>query len=51
MKNGAGNKIYPWRFHFNREMPWEKEGFENWYRGLSEQAKIQYSVDETDLCR
>lgn len=50
MKNGAGDKIYPWRFHFNRAMPWEKEGFENWYRGLSEQAKIQYNVDETDLC-
>lgn len=49
MKNNEGEKIYPWRFHFNRAMPWEKEGFENWYKGLSEQTKIQYNVDETDL--
>lgn len=32
MKNNEGEKIYPWRFHFNRAMPWEKEGFEIWYK-------------------
>lgn len=50
MKNNNGENIYPWRFHFNRAMPWEKEGFIKWYRGLSDQNKFQYSVDETDLC-
>lgn len=50
MKNNNGENIYPWRFHFNRAMPWEKEGFMNWYRGLSDQKKFQYGVDETDIC-
>ena len=50
MKNKNGESIYPWRFHFNRAMPWEKEGFIKWYRGLSDQNKFKYSVDETDLC-
>ena len=50
MKNNNGENIYPWRFHFNRAMPWEKEGFIKWYRGLSDQKKFQYGVDETDIC-
>lgn len=49
MKNNEGENIYPWRFHFNRAMPWEKEGFEIWYKGLTEQAKIQFNVDDTDI--
>lgn len=50
MKNNNGENIYPWRFHFNRAMPWGKEGFIKWYRGLSDQQKFQYGVDETDIC-
>ena len=50
MKNNNGENIYPWRFHFNRAMPWGKTGFIKWYRGLSDQKKFQYGVDETDIC-
>lgn len=49
MKNRQGENVYPWRFHFNRAMPWEKDGFENWYLRLSSEERSYYHVDEDDL--
>lgn len=30
----TGENAYPWRYHFDRAMPWENVGFDNWYNGL-----------------
>ena len=24
--------VYPWRYHFDRGMPWEKHGYEKWLK-------------------
>ena len=31
----TGESVYPWRYSFKRGMPWEEEGYENWYNALS----------------
>lgn len=38
----TGEPHYPWRYHFRRAMPWEKDGFEDWYAGLDEEAKAKF---------
>lgn len=36
MKNKfTGEPAYPWRYHFDRGMPWENIGFEKWYESLN----------------
>lgn len=35
----SGEKHYPWRYHFDRTMPWENFGFDNWYNKLDEEMK------------
>ena len=35
----SGEAHYPWRYHFQRAMPWENVGFDNWYAGLDEAQK------------
>lgn len=30
----TGEPAYPWRNHFNRAMPWEDSGFDEWYEAL-----------------
>ena len=40
MKNKiTGEKVYPWRYHFDRAMPWEGIGFDEWYNSLDEDYK------------
>lgn len=29
---GNGEPVYPWRYHFKRNMPWEKMGYEEWVK-------------------
>ncbi len=36
----TGEPHYPWRYHFDRSMPWNNYGFDNWYDGLDEEIKI-----------
>ena len=31
----TGEPVYPWRFHFDRAMPWENVGYEKWYNSLN----------------
>lgn len=38
----SGTANYPWRYRFNRMMPWSEEGFKKWYSGLSEVEKEHY---------
>lgn len=38
----TGETNYPWRYRFNRMMPWSKDGFEKWYNELSETEKLHY---------
>ena len=35
----SGEIHYPWRYHFDRAMPWQGFGFDNWYRTLDEDYK------------
>ena len=35
----TGEKVYPWRYHFDRAMPWEGIGFDEWYNSLDEDYK------------
>ena len=35
----TGKKAYPWRYHFNRGMPWEELGYEAWYASLGIEKK------------
>lgn len=28
----TGEPVYPWKYHFERNMPWEGIGFEEWNR-------------------
>lgn len=30
----TGENVYPWRYHFDRAMPWEGIGYEKWYESL-----------------
>ncbi len=30
----TGEDVYPWRYHFDRAMPWENIGYEEWYNSL-----------------
>lgn len=41
----TGEQVYPWRYTFDRGMPWENVGFDNWYRKLTEKEKIYYFSD------
>lgn len=35
----TGESYYPWRYHFDRAMPWRNYGFDNWYKNLDEEMK------------
>lgn len=35
----SGEEHYPWRYHFDRTMPWQGYGFDNWYNSLDEETK------------
>lgn len=34
-----GQVHYPWRYHFDRNMPWEGYGFDKWYSTLNDESK------------
>lgn len=40
----TGESVYPWRYHFNRSMPWECIGFERWYASLDMDEKVAYGL-------
>lgn len=31
----TGEKVYPWRYHFNKYMPWEDSDYNTWYKSLN----------------
>lgn len=35
----TGESYYPWRYHFERNMPWKNYGFDNWYATLDDEMK------------
>lgn len=35
----SGKAHYPWRYHFDRAMPWQGYGFDNWYNSLGDDEK------------
>lgn len=41
----TGEPVYPWRHHFSNYMPWDKIGFENWLRKLSDEEKEKYGIE------
>lgn len=42
----TGDDVYPWRYTFDRGMPWENIGYENWYTSLTIKEKGEYFPDE-----
>lgn len=40
----TGEPVYPWRYHFDRAMPWEGMGFEKWYSSLDVDEKSIYGL-------
>ncbi len=38
----TGKDIYPWRYTFDRGMPWEKIGFDNWLNTTNYESLIDY---------
>lgn len=47
----TGEPAYPWRYHFNRSVPWEDVGFEKWFSLLDMNEKETYglSTDEEEV--
>ena len=35
----TGEQIYPWRYYFDRAMPWLNIGFDKWYNSLDDEMK------------
>ena len=35
----TGEIYYPWRYHFDRNMPWKNYGFDNWFNTLDDDMK------------
>ena len=42
----TGASVYPWRYHFNRAMPWCDSDFETWYMSLDICERNKYCIDE-----
>ncbi len=40
----SGEPNYPWRYRFNRAMPWAEEGFEKWIEKLTDEEKEHYGL-------
>ena len=36
----TGENYYPWRYHFERNMPWKNYGFDKWYESLDDEMKV-----------
>lgn len=36
----TGEKYYPWRYHFDRNMPWKGLGFDAWFSTLDDDMKM-----------
>ncbi len=35
----TGENVYPWRYHFDRGMPWSGVGYDSWIQSVSEEYK------------
>ncbi|MDO4167898.1 MAG: N-acetyltransferase, partial [Eubacteriales bacterium] len=35
----TGETYYPWRYHFDRAMPWQNYGFDDWFASLDDEMK------------
>ena len=42
IKDSSGKKIYPWRYTFDRGMPWKKKGYDEWKRTKDNIKLINY---------
>lgn len=38
------NPVYPWRYYFDRAMPWNGVGFDEWYESLDEEYKSMLQI-------
>lgn len=43
--------VYPWRYHFDRAMPWEQMGFEKWYDSLNVTEQAALNLDNQEQRR
>lgn len=35
----TGELAYPWRYHYNSNMPWENMGFDKWYESIDDDTR------------
>lgn len=42
----TGKPVYPWRYYFERAMPWEGMGFEAWFDSLDTEVIKYYGLDK-----
>lgn len=47
----TGEPVYPWRYHFDRAMPWEKIGFDKWYASLDISERTMYGLDSETITK
>ena len=40
----TGEPVYPWRYHFGKNMPWEKSTFNEWIESLDEESKGLFTL-------
>ena len=40
----TGEAIYPWRYHFDRGMPWKGVGYDKWLNSLSEENRKHFGL-------
>lgn len=42
----TGEPAYPWRYHFKRRMPWQDNGFKDWFANLSIEEIYKYNLED-----
>lgn len=45
----TGEAVYPWRYNFDRAMPWEGQGFDAWFNSLELDEKAVYSLTPDEV--
>lgn len=41
IKNEKGEKVYPWRYTFDRSMPWQNIGYDKWIKLTEEDENVE----------
>lgn len=42
----TGEAVYPWRYHYHKYMPWERTGFDEWYKTLDLETREKLGIED-----